>query len=100
METTNGIMNTTLYKYIMTTSVLSWIRTIVSNRMAKDTPSSINIFSKYNSATYNNPSIVTDLNKFNPGNALPPNTLWILEQIPGQVMRFEYFLLLYNYFVD
>jgi len=86
METTNGVNNASLYQYITPQSVLSWIRTIVSNRMAGDAQNWTIIFSMYNSGTYNNQWMVVD-NSLYPGSmeALPNNTFWILEQIPGYV---------------
>jgi len=83
IETTNGIFNTSLYKYITKQSVLSWIRVIVANRMATDGKAWTEIFAKYNSGTYNNQWIITDYKKFQPNTELKANTLWILEQIPG-----------------
>jgi hypothetical protein len=85
METTNGVYNTSLYKYLTVESVLSWIRTIVANRMAGDAPTWVSVFSQYNSGTYNNQWMVTDFKLFAPQKTLPPNTFWIAEQIPGYI---------------
>ena len=63
------------------------IRNIVANRLATDGDSWTDIFSKYNSGTYNNQWMVVDYNKFQPGKPLSANTLWILEQIPGYIER-------------
>jgi hypothetical protein len=79
IETTNGIFNTTLYQYVVPQSVLSWIRVILSNRMATDGKSWTEIFAKYNSGTYNNQWMVTDYNKFVSGSTkLQDGLLWIL----------------------
>jgi len=43
------------------------------------------IFSKFNSGTYNNQYMILDYKLFEPYNALKNNTLWIIEQIPGEV---------------
>jgi len=82
-ETTNNIFNESLYVHVTTETVLSWIRTIVANRMATSGSEWTQIFAKYNSGTYNNQWMVVDYNLFTPGEELPSNTLWILEQIPG-----------------
>jgi len=83
IETTNGIFDNSVYDSISPESVFCWIRAIVANRMARDGKSWTEIFTKYNSGTYNNQWIITDYNKFQPGAELQEGTLWILEQIPG-----------------
>jgi len=83
IETTNGILNPALYKLITPESVLTWIRTMVSNRMASDGQEWTQIFAQYNSGTYNNQWMVTNYNVFSSGKQIQPGTLWILEQIPG-----------------
>jgi len=85
METTNGIFNMTLYDlYIQPESLMSWVRVIVANMMAKTGKEWTWIMSKYNSGTYNNQWMVVDYKLFTPGRKmLAPNTLWIGSQIPG-----------------
>jgi len=84
IETTNDIFNTSLYQLVTPESLLSWVRTILANRMSTDGQSWTTIFAKYNSGTYNNQWIITDYKKFLAGERqMQPNTVWILEQIPG-----------------
>jgi hypothetical protein len=85
METTNGIMNNSLYKAVVPKSVLSWIRAIVANKIASNGKEWVDIFSKFNSGTYNNQWIVVDTNKLVTGTRLEAGALFILEQIPGYV---------------
>jgi len=40
----------------------------------------------HNSGTYNNMYMIIDQKLFTPGQALLPNTLWVMEQIPGLVV--------------
>jgi hypothetical protein len=54
LETTNGIMNTSLYQYVTMETVLTWMRVIVANRMAHNGPEWTEIFARYNSGTYEN----------------------------------------------
>jgi len=82
-ETTNGNYNLSLYKRITPKSIFSWIRSVVTNRMALDGKSWANIFCEYNSGTYNNQWFVVDYKLFEPFTPLKENTLWVLEQIPG-----------------
>jgi hypothetical protein len=42
-------------------------------------------YARYNSGTYCNQFMIVDYNLFVPGEALQPNTLWIIENIPGYV---------------
>jgi hypothetical protein len=85
-ETTNEILNNSLYlDYISTETVPEWIRIIVANRMATNGQEWSNYFGQYNSGTYNNQWQIVDYKLFTPGQPLKPNTLWILEQIPGYI---------------
>eukprot|EP01113_Clastostelium_recurvatum_P013539 TRINITY_DN1719_c0_g1_i2.p1 TRINITY_DN1719_c0_g1~~TRINITY_DN1719_c0_g1_i2.p1 ORF type:complete len:584 (+),score=142.12 TRINITY_DN1719_c0_g1_i2:60-1754(+) len=85
IETTNGIMNNTLYDLITPQSVLSWVRVIVANRMATSGAQWVSVFSEQNSGTYNNQWIVVDHKKFVPGRYFEDGTLTVLEQIPGYI---------------
>jgi hypothetical protein len=87
IETTNGLMPSAygLYNRIKPQTVFSWIRVMVANRMATDGASWANIFSLHNSGTYNNQWFVVDYKLFTPMEPLQPNTLVVLEQIPGYV---------------
>ena len=40
---------------------------------------------KYNTGTYNNQYMVVDFNLYQPGKALAPGTLWVIDQVPGLV---------------
>ena len=52
METTNSIMNQSLYNdYVTVNSVPYWIRVIVANRMASSGDQWVHYFSLYNSGT-------------------------------------------------
>jgi hypothetical protein len=88
METTNDVFNTSLYSAVTTHTVMYWIRCVVANRMASNGTEWANVFSLYNSGTYNNQWIVVD-NKL-VGDVYPQQfasgTLTILEQIPGHII--------------
>jgi hypothetical protein len=85
METTNTVFNQALYKATTPQTLLYSFRVTVAMRLADNGEDWVNTFAKYNSGTYNNQWMVLDLKRFTPGQNLVPGTLWIAEQIPGQV---------------
>ncbi|GAM21619.1 hypothetical protein SAMD00019534_047940 [Acytostelium subglobosum LB1] len=85
IETTNGIMNNELYLAVTPSSVLSWIRVIIANRMATSGATWCSTFAIQNSGTYNNQWIIVDYNRFVPGEDAKDGMVYILEQIPGYV---------------
>ena len=88
-ETTNSILNRTLYDLLKPTdTVLTWVRSTISTRMSTSGEQWVNTFKRFNSGTYNNQWQVLDYKLFTPGSAtLAPGTLWILEQIPGYTQQ-------------
>jgi len=86
IETTIAIFNQSLYdNYISPTGqVHCWVRSFISNALAKTAKEWVEIFRRYNSGTYNNQWTVLDWTKFTPGEPIPDNdVLWVLEQTPG-----------------
>jgi len=85
-ETTNNNYNMTLYELLSPKTVMSWVRAMVANRLSNTAPQWCNTYAIYNSGTYNNQWVVVDHNLFTPGiKQLKPNTVWVLEQIPGYI---------------
>jgi len=87
IETTISVFNETYYDNVKPTGQLHcWVRSIVANQLAKNASHWVEIFSRYNSGTYNNQWTVIDYKLFTPGKELPDkDVLWILEQIPGYI---------------
>eukprot|EP00048_Salpingoeca_helianthica_P007766 m.114714 g.114714 ORF g.114714 m.114714 type:complete len:459 (-) comp14430_c1_seq2:72-1448(-) len=86
IETTNDIFDNSLYKNLSPQgTVITWIRSILASRMAATANEWTALFEKYNSGTYNNQYIVVDYNlvEVSRGRPLPPNTVWIVEQLPN-----------------
>jgi len=94
-----------IFNGLSTRTALSWQRAMVANRMATTSKEWIDIFSLYNSGTYNNQcavlnstplstlltlllysGMIFDAKKFTPGVSLPPDTFWICETLPGKVI--------------
>lgn len=87
LETTIGNSNPALWKNITATGeLLEWIRTIVANRIGENGKNWTHYFSMHNSGTYNNQWMVVDYKLFKPTKHIRPNTLWVLEQLPGLVV--------------
>lgn len=87
-ETTNGNHNDSSFSLLRPSGcVLTMIRTMVANRLARDGKSWAKTFEKFNSGTYNNQFIVVDYKRFKPGSAKKmKNLLWIIEQMPGSMV--------------
>ncbi|XP_036312167.1 phospholipase B-like 1 isoform X2 [Pipistrellus kuhlii] len=85
LQTTNSVYNKTLLKFVTPESLMAWQRVRLANMMASDGEQWAQIFSKYNSGTYNNQYMVLDLKKVKLGRSLDTGTLYIVEQIPTYV---------------
>ena len=83
-ETTNSVHNLTLFDLLDPNTLMCWMRTMVANRLTDDGYSWIQIFSKYNSGTYNNQFQILDLKLIDTKNKkISPGALYIVEQLPG-----------------
>lgn len=87
-ETTIGNSNPELYKQFLTPfSLYEFERNIIANRLADTGASWGPLYLKWNSGSYNNMNMIVDYNLFTPGQAaLKPETVLIVEQIPGYVV--------------
>ena len=83
-ETTNNIFNETLFDFLTPKTLMSWIRTMVVNRLSSSGKEWINIFKKYNSGTYNNQFQILDFKKINltERKVEDSDVLRIIEQLP------------------
>ena len=84
METTNQILDESVYNATTPYSLLTWVRAIVANRLASNGEEWGQIFQKENSGTYNNQFMILNLNLIDLKNKkIPEKSLMIVEQIPG-----------------
>ncbi|KAK5970052.1 Phospholipase B, partial [Trichostrongylus colubriformis] len=103
IETTIAIFNKSLYSdtYIKSEGqVHCWLRSTISNYLTKTPKEWVQLFSRYNSGTYNNQWTVVDYKQFKPGHEIPDkDMLWILEQTPGSIKTQDvtWFLKKYSY---
>ncbi|XP_061674338.1 putative phospholipase B-like 2 [Syngnathoides biaculeatus] len=88
LETTIGNSNPGLWRFVRPTgTVMEWLRNIVANRLAVTAKAWAQLFSKYNSGTYNNQWMIVDYNNFAPGKTdIVEDLFVVLEQIPGQIV--------------
>lgn len=86
-ETTNGVMNTSLFVAVVPRTVSEWLRTMAATYLADNGEMWTTYFSRENSGTYNNQYMVVDFKLYSPGSTVAPNTLWVAEQLPGVVVR-------------
>ncbi|KAK2850385.1 hypothetical protein Q7C36_009168 [Tachysurus vachellii] len=98
LETTIGNSNSDLWKFVKPQgSVMEWLRNIVANRLAQSGKEWADIFSHYNSGTYNNQWMIVDYKGFIPGKpSLKKGLLTVLEQIPGMIQAADKTEELYN----
>ena len=83
-ETTNGIEDLTLFDLLTPDTLMCWMRTMVANRLSDDAYSWTQIFSKYNSGTYNNQFQILDLKLIDTEKkVISPGAFYIVEQLPG-----------------
>ena len=87
IETTNMNYNESSYDLITEESLLCWQRVQLSNRMAKTAKEWTEIFSQFNSGTYNNQYMVLDTKgvKFGQYPQINSSSLMIIEQMPGMI---------------
>ncbi|XP_023216254.1 putative phospholipase B-like 2 [Centruroides sculpturatus] len=86
LETSIANTNTSSFQYIKPDRVvLEWIRNLVANRLATGGRNWADIFSLFNSGTYNNQWMIVDYKKFVPNNEPQKELLWILEQLPNYI---------------
>jgi hypothetical protein len=85
IQTTNGILNTTIYDKVDSNALFAWHRVRIANMMASNGYEWGNTLSLYNSGTYNNQYMVIDLNKIQLNAHVDDGALWVVEQIPGML---------------
>lgn len=85
IQTSNGVMNHSLYDLITPKSLLAWQRVRAASAIASTGEEWYNAFKTHASGTYVNQYMVVNFNLFTPGSPLQPGTLWVVEEIPGLV---------------
>ncbi|XP_061822141.1 phospholipase B-like 1 isoform X2 [Nerophis lumbriciformis] len=86
-QTSIGVFNASLFSQLSPHSLLAWQRVRLANSLARSGEEWVQIFSKYNSGTYNSQYMVVDLSKISLGHSIRTGALTVVEQIPGKVMH-------------
>ena len=85
LQTTNQILNTSLYKFVTPNSLLAWQRVRVANWIARSGVEWAQSVARHNSGTYNNQYMIIDLKRIRLKQTVEDGTLTIVEQIPSLV---------------
>ncbi|CAE7227170.1 PLBD2, partial [Symbiodinium pilosum] len=87
MDTTLEVLNPKLYSRAMDDPnkprLPKFLHVMAVNRVAKTGMQWTSMLADENTGTGNSAWLVVDYNRFTPGQPLPPNTLRLLEQVPG-----------------
>lgn len=86
IQTTNSVLNYSLYDSITPNALSAWQRVRLANTLASSGKSWYETVRRYNSGTYNNQYMIIDLKLFTPKEELKEGLLWVIEQIPGLVV--------------
>ncbi|XP_069578281.1 phospholipase B-like 1 [Brachyistius frenatus] len=86
-QTSIGVFNVSLFSQLSPHSLLAWQRVRLANSLAHRGEEWAQVFSKYNSGTYNSQYMVVDLNRVSLGHSIRTGALTVVEQIPGKVMH-------------
>ena len=99
LETTNNVFDMSLFDLVTPHSLFAWQRVRLASQNARTGREWYEHVSFHNSGTYNNQYAILDMKLFTPGKALVPNTLWVMEQIPGTMVGADQtHLLTFGYF--
>ncbi|XP_041829845.1 phospholipase B-like 1 isoform X2 [Melanotaenia boesemani] len=86
-QTSIGIFNVSLFLQLSPHCLMTWQRVRLANSLAHNGEEWAQIFSKYNSGTYNSQYMVVDLNKVSLRHSIKNGALTVVEQIPGKVVH-------------
>jgi hypothetical protein len=83
VQTTNNIFDNALFQRVTPKTLLAWQRVRLAFAVADSGAAWHKAFSFHASGTYTNSYMVLDFKLFTPGQPLPANFLWVVEEIPG-----------------
>ncbi|KAK5611050.1 hypothetical protein CRENBAI_022623 [Crenichthys baileyi] len=86
-QTSISVFNASLFSWLSPHCLLAWQRVRLANGLAHRGEEWAQVFSKYNSGTYNSQYMVVDLNKVSLRHSIRSGALTVVEQIPGKVVH-------------
>ncbi|XP_047233973.1 phospholipase B-like 1 isoform X1 [Girardinichthys multiradiatus] len=86
-QTSISVFNASLFSWLNPHCLLAWQRVRLANGLAHRGEEWAQVFSKYNSGTYNSQYMVVDLNKVSLRHSIRSGALTVVEQIPGKVVH-------------
>ncbi|KAL3967401.1 Rho GTPase-activating protein 20 [Sarotherodon galilaeus] len=86
-QTSIGVFNASLFSQLSPHSLLAWQRVRLANGLAHTGEEWAQVFSRYNSGTYNSQYMVVDLSRISLSKSIRDGALTVVEQIPGKVMH-------------
>ncbi|XP_063337660.1 phospholipase B-like 1 isoform X2 [Pelmatolapia mariae] len=86
-QTSIGVFNASLFSQLSPHSLLAWQRVRLANSLAHTGEKWAQVFSRYNSGTYNSQYMVVDLSRISLSKSIRDGALTVVEQIPSKVMH-------------
>jgi len=83
IQTTNTVVDHSVYEHVQPESLLAWQRVRVASAMAHSGREWHDVLKRHYSGTYANQYMIVDFKLFEPNKPLKPDTLWIVEEMPG-----------------
>eukprot|EP01060_Flectonema_neradi_P030152 TRINITY_DN430_c1_g3_i1.p1 TRINITY_DN430_c1_g3~~TRINITY_DN430_c1_g3_i1.p1 ORF type:complete len:553 (+),score=98.41 TRINITY_DN430_c1_g3_i1:75-1661(+) len=85
VQTSINFANSSFYSYVKPQSLLAWQRVRTAHVVASTGEEWHAAVSRSHSGTYCNQYMIVNYNLFEAGKPLKPGTLWVMEEIPGQL---------------
>ncbi|XP_027897089.1 phospholipase B-like 1 [Xiphophorus couchianus] len=86
-QTSIGVFNASLFSRLSPHRLLAWQRVRLANGLARSGEEWAQLFSRYNSGTYNSQYLVLDLSRVLLRRSIRAGALTVVEQIPGNVVH-------------
>uniref|UniRef100_A0A3Q2R3Z7 Phospholipase B-like n=1 Tax=Fundulus heteroclitus TaxID=8078 RepID=A0A3Q2R3Z7_FUNHE len=86
-QTSIAVFNGALFSRLSPRCLLAWQRVRLANGLARGGEEWAQVFSRYNSGTYNSQYMVVDLSKVSLRHSIRSGALTVVEQIPGKVVH-------------